>query len=144
MSELYSDATDELPPNVPEALGESVQLSMFVDADHAGNKVTRRSHTGIIIYVNSAPIVWYSKRQNTVELSIFGLEIVSLRIGIELLESLIYKIRMFGIPIEGEARIFCDNKSIVNGGTRPDCRLKRSIIQLHFTALENLWLREKD
>lgn len=125
MTELYPDAEDELPPNAPEALGEFVILSMFVDTDHAGNRITRRSHTGIIIYVNSAPIIWYSKRQNTVESSTFGSEIVALRIGIELLEGIVYKLRMFGVPIEGETSIFCDNKSVVNSGTRPDTRLKK-------------------
>jgi hypothetical protein len=92
MSELYPDAMNEPPPNMPETLGESVILTMFVDADRAGNRTTRRSHTGIIIYINSAPIVWYSKRQNTVESSTFGSKIVALRIGIELLEGLRYKL----------------------------------------------------
>ena len=125
MSELYPDARIEIPPNAPKPLGESVIISMFVDADHAGNRVTRRSHTGIVIYINSAPIIWYSKRQNTVESSTFGSEIIALRIGIELVEGLVYKLMMFGIPIECETRIFCDNKAVVNSGTRPDCRLKK-------------------
>ena len=61
MKGVYPDARDELPPNMPKALGESVVASIFVEADHVGNKITRRSHTGIIIYINSAPIIWYSK-----------------------------------------------------------------------------------
>ena len=28
----------------------------------AGDKITRRSQTGILLYLNSAPIIWYSKR----------------------------------------------------------------------------------
>jgi hypothetical protein len=39
MSELYPDDIDEKPPNMPEALGEPVILSMFIDADHAGNRI---------------------------------------------------------------------------------------------------------
>ena len=42
-----------------------VVMSCFVDADHTGRRVTRRSHTGVIIFVNRAPILWFSKRQNT-------------------------------------------------------------------------------
>jgi hypothetical protein len=45
MKELYPDATDELPHNMPEPRGRGVDISVFVDADHAGNRVTRRSHT---------------------------------------------------------------------------------------------------
>ena len=138
MKDLYPDACDELPPNMPKALGEAVVVTMFVDADHAGNKVTRRSHTGIIIYVNSAPILWYSKRQNTVESSTFGSEIVALRIAMELMESLIYKLRMFGIPIDGEARVFCDNRSVVNSGTRPDSRLKKKHNSIAFHRIREI------
>ena len=49
LKEIYTDAHDELPHNIPEARGEEVDITVFVDADHAGNKITRRSHTGIII-----------------------------------------------------------------------------------------------
>lgn len=88
--------------------------------------------------MRNAPIVWYSNRQNTVESSTFGSEIVALRIAIELLESLVYKLRMFGIPIEEEARIFCDNKSVVNSGTRPDCRLKKKHNSIAFHRIREI------
>jgi hypothetical protein len=31
--------------------GQRATISAFVDANHAGNKVTRHLHTGIIIFV---------------------------------------------------------------------------------------------
>jgi hypothetical protein len=66
----------------------------FVNADHAGNLVTRRSQSGILLFVNRAPIIWYSKRQNTVETSTFGSELVTLRIAVEFIESFMwYKLR---------------------------------------------------
>ena len=99
--DYYPDAEDTIPPNAPEPLGKSIVMSCFVDADHAGCKETRRSHTGVIIYVNKAPILWYSKRQNTVETSTFGSEIVAMKIAVELIEGFRYKLRMLGVPIEG-------------------------------------------
>lgn len=77
-----------------------MQLNVFVDADHAGNRVTRRSHTGILIYLNSAPIQWYSKAQATVETSTFGSEFIAMRIAVEMIEAMKYKLYMFGIPID--------------------------------------------
>ena len=65
---------------MPEPLGSLVTISAFVDANHAGNVVMRRSHTGIVIFVQNAPIIWFSKRQNTIELASFGSEFVALRI----------------------------------------------------------------
>ena len=39
-------------------------------------------------YVNHAPILWYSKRQNTVETSTFGSEFVAAGIAVEIVEGL--------------------------------------------------------
>jgi hypothetical protein len=92
--------------------GKPIQINCFVDADHAGNKVTRRSHSGILIFLNMAPIYWFSKRQNTVESSTYSSEFVALRIAAEKIIALRYKLRMFGIPIDGPANVFCDNEAV--------------------------------
>jgi hypothetical protein len=100
-------------------------MTCFVDADHAGNRVTQLSHTGIIIFCNRAPIIWFSKRQNTVETSSFGSEFVAAHKAVELIEGLRYKLRMFGIPIDGPTNVFCDNQSVVTNATMPESVLKR-------------------
>ena len=69
--EQYQDAEEELPTHMPKPRGKAVRITAFFDASHAANKVTRRSHTGFVIFVNRAPIIWYSKRQNTVKASTF-------------------------------------------------------------------------
>ena len=79
----------------------------------------RRSHSGIIIYVNNAPIICYIKLHNTVEASSFGSEFASLRIVTYMIESLKYKLRYFGITVEGPADVFCDNMSVVNNSSIP-------------------------
>ena len=61
-SESYPYAKEAIPPSAPEARGRAVTTHCFVDADHAGDRMTRRSHTGVLIFVNRAPIQWYSKR----------------------------------------------------------------------------------
>jgi hypothetical protein len=38
---FYPDAEEPILPNAPEPRGMLVQINCFVDADHAGNKVTR-------------------------------------------------------------------------------------------------------
>ena len=125
MASLYKDATDEVPPNAPEPRGKAVQINCFVDADHAGDRITRRSHTGILLYVNKAPVSWYSKKQTTVESSTFGSEFVALRLAAEQIISLRYKLRMFGVPIEGYANVFCDNESVFINASTAESRLKK-------------------
>ena len=56
---------------MPEALSKYVVIKYYVDSNHAVNMANRRSHYGIIIYVNNAHIIWYIKQQNTVESSSF-------------------------------------------------------------------------
>jgi len=80
-TDFYGDLKESIPSNAPPPRGNPVQTTAFVDANHAGNQITRRSHTGILIYCNSAPIFWYSKAQSTVETSTFGSEFVALRIA---------------------------------------------------------------
>src|SRR5210317_308919 len=98
---------------MPKALGEPVRLTMFVDASHASNVVTRQSRTGVFIYVNSALVMWYSKKQNSIETSSFGSEFMALKTGVEMLEGLRFKLQMMGVPIEGYCHTFVDNNSVV-------------------------------
>jgi hypothetical protein len=48
-----------------------------------------------------------------VEMLTFGSEFIAAKIGVELSEALQYKLRMFGIPIDGPANVYCDNNSVV-------------------------------
>ena len=100
-------------------------ITCFVDANHAGNVVDRESQTGILIFLNKAPIHWYSKQQMTVESSTFGAEFCALRIATEMVESLRYKLRMFGIPIDGPANVFCDNEAVYKNTVIPELVLKK-------------------
>ena len=124
-TEFYGAIKETLPTNAPTPKGNPIQMNVFVDADHAANKITRRSQTGILIYLNRAPITWYSKSQNTVESSTFGSEFVALRIAVEMIEAMRYKLRMLGIPIDGPSNVFCDNKSVVTNSTIPSIAYHR-------------------
>ncbi len=59
-TDFYKYAEEAIPPNMPTARGRIMSTHCFVDSDHAGDKVTRRSQTGILIFCNSAPVIAYS------------------------------------------------------------------------------------
>ena len=67
----------------------------------------------------------FTKRQNTVKSSKFGAEFVALRIVIELIISMRYKLQMIGIPIDGAANVFCDNDSVYKNESFAEYRLKK-------------------
>ena len=112
MKYLYVDAINELPLNTYKQRGQHIQIKCYVQYDHSGDKVTRRSQTVILLYFNSAPIILYYKHRNKVDSSSFVSEFASLGIASDLIISLRYKLLMFGIPIDGPANVFCDNEYV--------------------------------
>ena len=133
--EYYRDAVEEDPPRMPIPQGRSVKITVFVDASHGANKVTRRSHTGYIIFLNRAPIMWFSKKQNTVETSTFSSELIALRACLEGIISLRYKLKMFGVAIDGQADVLCDNLSVVKNTSMVDSKLHKKHNSLAFHAV---------
>ena len=131
---VYGEGTELLPPNMPESRGASLTMRVFVDSDHAGETVTRRSRTGFAVFLNCAPIYWYSKRQTGIETSSFGSEFVALKQACEYVRGLRYKLRMMGISVPEPTFIFGDNQSVLANTTRPHSVLKKksSSIAYHF------------
>ena len=124
-TEFYRDASEAIPGNMPKHRGNCMSTHCFVDANHAGDTETRRSQTGILLFCNRAPVIWFSKRQNSVEASTFGSEFTAMKNAVEMIESLRYKLRMFGVPVEGPTNIFCDNEAVCSNTTRPDSTLTK-------------------
>ena len=114
-----------MPANAPEVRGKPVDLAMYVDSDHAGEKRTRRSRTGFLIFANSALVQWVSKKQSTVETSVFGAEFVALKHGMETLRGIQYKLRMMGTDLNGPNLIYEDNMSVVTNSSLPESTLNK-------------------
>ena len=133
-SEFGGTMSEELPKNMPHPRGQGFTISSMVDADHAGDTITRRSRTGFLVYLNSAPVSWLSKKQASVESSLFGSEFVAMKHCCEYIRGLRYKLRMMGIPIFGPAYIYGDNKSVLYNTTLPESTLKKKSqsIAYHF------------
>ena len=121
------DAKEALPPNAPEPLGKEVEMHMFVDSDHAGDKATRRSRTGYMIFINMSMIDWHTKKQATVEGTVFGAEFVAMKQGVKALRGICYKLCMMGVSIDGPSYVYGDNMSVINNTSKPEsCLNKKS------------------
>ena len=135
---IYSSPGEEakelLPPNMPAPLGKGFTIRCFVDADHAGELVTRRSRTGYVVMLNNAPIYWHTKKMASIETSTFGSEFMAMKQATEYGRGLRYKLRMFGIPVDGPAFIFGDNQSVLCNTSMPESTLKKKAqsIAYHF------------
>ena len=128
--EFYRDAKETIPEDAPTPSGNVVSTYFFLDADHANNRATRISQTGVLIFVNKAPILWYSKKQNTVKTSTISSDFIDLKTSTGLVEALWYKLRMFGIPIEGPSNMFYDNASVYKNVLTPELTLKNKTVSI--------------
>jgi hypothetical protein len=84
-NESYTDTAEDLPPDMLITKGAPMHTVCYVDADHAHNTVTRRSVSGILLFLNGMLVKWYSKRQKTAETSSYRSELVATRITVELI-----------------------------------------------------------
>jgi hypothetical protein len=50
LQKSYRDACEEVNVNVPEPLVDKLAITVFVDLDHAHDKITRRSITGMMLF----------------------------------------------------------------------------------------------
>ena len=48
-----------------------------------------------------------------------------MRISVEHIKALRYKLRMFGVPINGPTNMFCDNQGVVKNTSIPDSTLSK-------------------
>jgi hypothetical protein len=100
-------------------------MTVYVDADHAHDLVTRRSITEILIMLNNTPIRWISKRQKTVETSTYGSELVASRVATELILEIRYMLWSLGVVLDGPALMLGDNMSVVLNTCVPSSVLKK-------------------
>jgi hypothetical protein len=124
-SNFYGQVKEAIPPDMPTPRGKPLVTRLFVDSDHAADESVRRSRTGFILFINKAPVQWFSKKQGTIETSVFGAEFVAMRTGMEAGRSLRYKLRMMGIPIEEPLYCYGDNMSVIYNTQRPESTLKK-------------------
>ena len=126
---------------MPELRGLGFIMRAKVDADHASDTMTRHSRTGFIVYLNCAPIYWWSKKQNSVESSSFGSEFIAMKQCCEYVCGLKYKLRMMGISCEDPTFIYGDNQSVLANTTIPDSTLKKKSqsIAYHYVREGAAW-----
>jgi hypothetical protein len=124
LKSMYGDVKDMIPSDAPVTHGKDVDLHLFIDYDHAGDKCTMRSRTGFVKYLNMAPIVWFS-RQPTSESSVSGSEFFAMNNGIETCCGLRYKLIMMGVTLSGPTYIYGENMSVVHNTQRTESVLKK-------------------
>ena len=131
---FYGNVREDIPRNAPPPLGKEFIIRAYVDADFAGEKLTRRSRTGFVVMLNNSPVYWFSKKQSACETSSFGSEFIAMKQCCEYLKGLRYKLRMMGVPVINPCFIYGDNQSVLWNTTVPESTLKKktSSVAYHY------------
>jgi len=88
-----------------------MEIIALVDSDHAHDKVTRRSITGLLILVESTPVYFLSKRQGAIATSTYGTEFCVMKTTVEEIQSVRYMLRYLGVKIDHASLVCGDSHS---------------------------------
>ena len=122
---FYKGVKEAIPDNAPESRGKDFDVRCFVDRDHIGDIVSRRSRTGFFIFINIASVIFNFKKQTTIETSVFGSEFVAIKTAMESVRGLRYKQHMMGVPLAGPTYMYGDNMFVIHNIHKPESMLKK-------------------
>jgi hypothetical protein len=128
----YDGAIEDVPDDAPPPLGKFVVTATHVDANLCHDLVTGKSVSGILHWLNSTPIDWFSKKQGAVETATYGSEFMAARLAVEQIKALRDTLRYLGVPLRQTSYMFGDNKSVVDSSMRFDAKLHKRHTALSF------------
>jgi hypothetical protein len=86
--------------------------------------------------MNMAPILWLSRKQATIETSVFGAKFVAMKQGMETMRGLWYKLCMMGVPLSGPSYLYGDNMLVIHNTQRPESTLKKKANSICYHAVQ--------
>jgi hypothetical protein len=129
----YPESLEEIDSNLPPPpLIDKISITAFVDSDHAHDKITRRSVTGMIILLGRTPIFFSSKRQGAIETSTSGAEFCAMRTAVEEIFSIRYMMRSLGIKVEVSSVLFSENLGVLQNATMKESLLKKKHVAISY------------
>jgi len=128
----YPDSEELLDPATPTPLFDEISITAFVDSDHAHDKLTRRSITGLIIFVGRTPVFYQSKRQGAIETSTYGAEFLAMKTAVEEVVAIRYMLRCLGVKVSHPSLILGDNRSVIINATVHSSLLKKKHVAIAY------------
>ena len=97
----YPDAKEDVGTDFPTTYGPELET------------VTRRSISGLIVFVGSTPVIWQSKQQGCIARSTYCADLISMRTAVEEAISIRYMLRCLGIPVTKPTDLYGDNFGVI-------------------------------
>jgi hypothetical protein len=122
---VYGTVEELVPRDMPKALGKTVTIVTYTDANLYHDMLTGRSVTGILHLWNHTLADWYSRRQATVETATFGSEFTAARIAVDHIIDLKTTLRYLGVPVREKSYMFGDNQAVITNSSIPHSSLSK-------------------
>lgn len=132
LNEQYPDAEEMIDEKLPKPLIDELTITTYVDSDHAHDKMTRRSMTGLIIFVGRTPVFYFAKRQGAIETSTYGAEFMAMKTAVEEVMSVRYMLRCLGVRVTKPSKILGDNRSVILNSTISSSLLKKKHVAIAY------------
>jgi hypothetical protein len=105
---------------------------VFVDSDHAHDKVSRRAITGLLIFVGRTPVFYTSKQQGAIETLTYGAEFCGMKTAVEELIAVCYMLQCLGVKVEHASMICGDNLGVIQNATISESLLKKKHVAIAY------------
>ena len=111
--DIHLDSKEATVEKVPEANNPEVKITVCKDASHATDLLNIRSVKDIMIFLQYNRVKNYSKHENPVERSTYGSKFMAMKLAVEQLLEICYKLRMMGLRVEKCSNISRYNKFVL-------------------------------
>lgn len=130
--EQYPDAEESLDTSLPKPLFKELAITTYVDSDHPHDQVSRRSITGLVVFVGQTPVFYMSKQQGAIESSTYGAEFTAMKTAVEEVMAVRYMLQCLGIKVTRPANILGDNRSVIINASVSSSLLKKKHIAIAY------------
>jgi hypothetical protein len=118
-----------------EYCSSDIKMNVFVDSDYAGDTNSRKSTSGMAIFLGSSLIQWHSKKQSAVSLSTCEAEYQAMTEATK--DPMLFKpiLEELNINVGGRTPMHSDNKSAIawaTGVKPPGRRAKHVDVSVHY------------
>ena len=124
MKKYYSESVEDIGEH-PEPRGKEIKPSVWFDSNHAHDVVTRKSITGMMLFLGRTLVKHVSRRQGAIESSTYGAEFMAGRMATEELKGIRFLLRSFGKPVKAPSLLLGDNLGMLQSSKIPDGSLKK-------------------
>jgi hypothetical protein len=133
----YGTEEEEISPNDPVPRGRPLTLTVMSDSDWAHDVVTRRSISGVAVFIGRTMVYAKASRQTGIAASSFSAEMAAGRTASQIARGFRNALRSFGIKVEGPTPILGDNLGAIQNVT-----LLASPLKARHTSIGYHFMRE--